>query len=142
MHLLLLADPSESRIRSYLADSDCLVARRGNTVVGACVIQRKEQSAYELMAIATAPEHQRSGVGARLLKQAIARCEEQGASRLEVGTGSFGYQLRFYQKHGFRVCGIERDFFLRNYDAPIVEDGVLLLDMLRLELSFTDKPAS
>ena len=141
MHLLLLADPSESRVRSFLAEADCFVARLGDTVVGACAIQRKVQNAYELMAIATAPEHQGSGVGARLLKHVIALCEEHGACRLEVGTGSFGYPLRFYQKHGFRVTGIDRDFFLRNYDAPIVEDGVLLKDMLRLELSFTGDPA-
>ncbi|EXJ14911.1 acetyltransferase, GNAT family [Imhoffiella purpurea] len=54
--------------------------------------------------------------------------------RLEVGTGTFGYQLAFYQREGFRVDAIEKDFFLSNYDGPIYEDGIQLKDMLRLAL--------
>jgi len=56
---------------------------------------------------------------------------------MEVGTGTFGYQLAFYQRHGFRVTAIDRDFFVQNYPEPIFEDGIQLHDMLRLTLRFT-----
>ena len=45
---------------------------------------------------------------------------------------SFGYQLAWYQREGFRVFAIERDFFLENYPEPIYEQGIQLKDMLRL----------
>lgn len=135
LDILLLADPSEPRIRSYLPACECFVARVDNAIVGACAALRKTALTYELMCIATSPAYQRSGIGAQLLARVIALCRQQGATALEVGTGSFGYPLRFYQKHGFRVSQIERNFFVDHYDEPIVEDGVVLKDMLKLVLS-------
>ena len=51
-----------------------------------------------------------------------------------VGTGSFGDQLLFYQRAGFRVSGLQRDFFLRNYTTQLWERGAQHKDMLRLTL--------
>ncbi len=88
------------------------------------------------MSIAVHPDHQKSGIGATLLKWIIDFYGRAGASRLEVGTGTFGYQLAFYQRQGFRVTGIDRDFFVENYDEPIFEDGIRLVDMLRLTIRY------
>jgi hypothetical protein len=52
MELLLLADPSEDKIRSYLSGSKCFVASSGAIVVGACVAQPRSTDTYELMSIA------------------------------------------------------------------------------------------
>lgn len=41
--------------------------------------------------------------------------------------------LSFYAQCGFRPAGRIPDFFTRNYDHPIVEEGVLLRDMILLE---------
>lgn len=41
-------------------------------------------------------------------------------------------------EHGFRVIGIDRDFFVKNHDAPISEDGIQLKGMLRLSLKYTN----
>ncbi len=59
-----------------------------------------------------------------------------GARRLEVGTGTFGYQLAWYQREGFRVFAVERDFFLVNYEEPIYENNIQLKDMLRLAVDY------
>jgi ribosomal protein S18 acetylase RimI-like enzyme len=88
------------------------------------------------MNIAVAPSHQHSGIGTQLLKHVVAALGASGAERLEVGTGTFGYQLAFYQRQGFRVTSIDRDFFLRNYPEPIFEAGIQLKDMLRLTLEY------
>jgi hypothetical protein len=54
---------------------------------------------------------------------------------VEVGTGSTGVeQLYLYQKCGFRMTHIDRDFFVRHYSEPIVENGLVLRDMVRLSL--------
>ncbi len=141
MALLLLADPSEDKVRSYLPRSKCFVASSSGIVVGACVVQALGAGAHELMSIAVQPGHQRSGHGTAILKWVIDFFRGPGASQMEVGTGSFGYQLAFYQRQGFRVTGIDRDFFVNNYREPIFEDGIQLFDMLRLTLKYADNVA-
>jgi ribosomal protein S18 acetylase RimI-like enzyme len=137
MELLLLADPSEEKVSAYLPSSRCFVAFKNREAVGVCVVQRMRENTYELMNIAVAPKHQQSGIGTQLLKWVINVFGIAGASQLEVGTGTFGYQLIFYQRQGFRVTGIDRDFFVKNYSEPIFEEGIQLMDMLRLTLNYT-----
>lgn len=134
LELLLLADPSEARVRAYLSTSRCFVASIEGAVVGACVVQPRGSGAHEIMNIAVHPDRQRCGHGTALLKSVIEIFRMEGARQLEVGTGSFGYQLAFYQRHGFRVSDIDRDFFIRNYPEPIFESGIRLFDMLRLTI--------
>lgn len=138
MELLLLADPSEERIRSYLSRSRCFLASSGAVVVGACVVQPCGSDTHELMCIAVHPAHQRAGYGTALLKWVIDFFRNSGVPQLEVGTGTFGYQLAFYQRNGFRVTSIDSDFFVKNYPEPIFEDGMQLFDMLRLTLRYSD----
>ena len=137
MELLLLADPSEDKIRSYLSGSKCFIASSGAVVVGACVVQPRGTGTHEVMSIAVHPAYQKSGHGTALLKWVIDFFRSSGARQLEVGTGSFGYQLAFYQRHGFRVTSIDHDFFVKNYPEPIFENGIQLVDMLRLTLRYS-----
>lgn len=139
--LLLLADPSEEKIRSYLPASNCFVASRNGSVVAAAVVQPREAGAHELMSIAVYPDHQQSGIGTALLKWIVDYFGRAGATKLEVGTGTFGYQLAFYQRQGFRVTGIDRDFYLNNYDEPVFERGIRLVDMLRLTITYDEDAA-
>lgn len=136
VELLLLADPSEDKIRSTLPGSKCFVASSGGDVVGACVVQPRGIDTYELMSIAVHPDQQMLGCGTALLKWVIDFYRNAGARHLEVGTGTFGYQLAFYQRQGFRVTSIDHDFFVKNYPDPIFEDGIQLFDMLRLTLRY------
>ena len=89
------------------------------------------------MNIAVRPTRQKAGHGTALLEWIIEHYRRLGAGRLEVGTGSFGYQLAFYQRQGFRVTRIEQDFFVEHYPEPIIEDGIRHMDMLRLTLSYS-----
>jgi len=134
MDPLLLADPSEEAIREYLSQSRCFIAYSKDALVGSCIVKPIERGALELMNIAVSPSTQRNGIGAQLLKYVIEIARESGAQRLEVGTGTFGYQLTFYQRQGFRVERIDKDFFLKNYPEPIIENGIQHKDMLRLAL--------
>ena len=134
MDLLLEADPNESKVREYLAKSHCYVGEVSHEIVGVYVIMPLNQGVFELMNIAVAPGHQARGIGSALLRHAISAAKHFGANRLEVGTGTFGYQLGFYQKAGFRVYKIERDFFLKNYTEPVIENGIQHKDMLRLAI--------
>ena len=137
--LLLLADPNEAKVCSYLERSRCFVALHAGVIAGACVVQAREAGVHEIMNIAVDPAVQQSGIGTALLRRVIDVYRKAGARQLEVGTGSFGYQLAFYQRQGFRVSAIDGDFFVDNYPEPVIEDGIQLFDMLRLTLDFDER---
>lgn len=40
-----------------------------------------------------------------------ANLAEKNVRRVELGTGSVGYQLTYYQRHGFRVAAVVKDHF-------------------------------
>jgi GNAT superfamily N-acetyltransferase len=134
MALLLEADPSPVTIARYLQEGHCVVARLDDAIVGVYVIKALTASTWELMNIAVAPEHQGQGIGALLLHHAIDQARQLGAKRLELGTGSFGHQLTFYQRAGFRVVAVEPDYFLTHYPEPLFENGLQHRDRLRLAL--------
>ena len=136
MDLLLEADPSRQKIEGYLPDSHCFAAKVNGRVAGVCVVCVIAPDTYELMNIAVAPEQQGKGIGSQLLRHCIATVRDFGARRLEVGTGTFGYQLTFYQKAGFRPYAVDRDFFVTHYDEPIYEHGLQHKDMLRLAMEY------
>lgn len=136
MNLLLEADPSESSIKKYLDQSYCFVAEDSGRFVGIYVLFPLKSSAWELMNIAVSPDMQGKGIGTKLLQHALDSAKKLGAKRLELGTGTFGFQLRFYQKAGFRVYAVERDYFLDHYDEPLFEAGIQHKDRLRLAINF------
>lgn len=54
-------------------------------------------------------------------------------SVLQVGTGDSPLTIPFYEKCGFIRTHIIKNFFTDNYDHPIYEDGVRLIDMIYLQ---------
>lgn len=132
LSLLLLADPSEARIRRYLEGALCLLAEEAGEVAGACVLNRLNDATLELFNIAVDPADQGQGIGAALLRRALEEARTRGFKRMELGTGSFGYQLAFYQRAGFRVESVVKDHFLDHYDQPLFEAGLQHRDQLRL----------
>jgi len=87
----------------------------------------------DLVNLAVADVWQGQGIGTRLVQDAMARARAGGARTLEVGTGNSSLaQLGLYQRCGFRIVGVDRDFFPRHYLRPIEEDGIRCVDMIRL----------
>tara|TARA_Y100001956_G_scaffold80323_1_gene95295 strand:+ start:5948 stop:6418 length:471 start_codon:yes stop_codon:yes gene_type:complete len=130
--LLLEADPSETSISSYLSGSWCFAALEGDKVVGACIVKPLDNTLAEVFNVAVYPEHQGRGIGSKLLKFVLSDLPTKGIHRVELGTGTFGHQLTYYQRLGFRVDSILKDHFLLNYPEPIFENGIQHKDMLRL----------
>lgn len=134
--LLLEADPSEDRIRSYLFDSWCFVASANGQILGACVVKPHNSISAEIYNVAVLPDHQAKGIGTKLLKFVLSQLSSKGIERVELGTGTFGYQLTYYQRLGFRVDSVVKDYFLLNYPELIFENGIQHQDMLRLYIQF------
>ncbi len=135
VELLLEADPSEANIQSYLSGGWCFAAREQGRVVGACIVKATSGGCVEIFNISVMPEQQSRGIGSSLLNYVLDELALRSISRVELGTGTFGYQLTFYQRLGFRVAGVIENHFLGHYPEPIFENGLQHKDMLRLYLN-------
>lgn len=137
--MLLLADPSEAAVQQYLEDGKLYVAEWDDTVVGVYILLQADCPLWELKNIAVAEEWQGKGVGKTLITAAISSAKELGAEKLEVGTGNSSIgQLAFYQKAGFRMQRIAKNYFTLNYDEPIFENGIQCRDMVILAMDLGD----
>lgn len=135
MDLLLSADPSKKLIEHYLENGQCFVAKIKTDIVGVYVLLQTKSHTVELKNIAVAVDQQGKGIGKQLIFNAIDNAINQEYQEIEVGTGNSSIgQLALYQKCGFRIIGIEKDFFVKNYSEKIIENGIQCRDMIRLNL--------
>lgn len=133
--LLYLADPSKESINDYISRGDLYVAYIENEVVGAYVILKTRSLTAEIMNISVKEAYQQKGIGKVLIEHAISTSKNLNIKTLEVGTGNSSiYQLAFYQKCGFRIVGVDKDFFKKHYNENIVENGIECVDMIRMSM--------
>ena len=131
LELLLLADEQESMIDRYLERGDMFVLY-DNGLKALCVVTREGEGIYEIKNIATVPEYQGKGYARALIEFIVNNYREQ-YSILQVGTGDSPLTIPFYEKCGFVRSHIISNFFTDNYDHPIYESGVQLVDMVYLQ---------
>ena len=131
MSLLLLADPSEQTIGSYVHRGHSFVTESNGEMVGVYVLIDTRPQTVELVNVAVAEKAQGNGIGKRLVLHAIETANSMGYKTIEFGTGNSSVgQLALYQKCGFRIVGVDRDFFAIHYDEPIYENGIQCRDWL------------
>lgn len=136
MDLLLSADPSRKIIEAYLTRAECFVMENQNQLIGAYVLLPTRPETIELVNIAVQENFQNKGIGKQLIRHALERAKEQGFQTIEVGTGNSSMsQLAFYQKCGFRITGVDKDFFIEHYEEELMENGIPCRDMIRLSKS-------
>ena len=129
MPLLLEADPSREMIEGYLDAGELYVLVVNGQTAAVAVVTRREDGACEIKNLAVAPGLRGRGYGGRMLRHLFkvlaARCDS-------VYVGTSAGNVAFYERFGFARDGVIRNFFVDNYDAPIVEDGEVLKDMIML----------
>ena len=131
LDLLLLADEQEDMIDRYL-DKGKMYVLDDNGVKCECVITDEGNNILEIKNIATVPEYQ-GKCYARALIEFIIDNYRGKYSILQVGTGDSPLSIPFYEKCGFVRSHIIPDFFTDNYDHPIYESGIQLVDMVYLQ---------
>ncbi|MDQ0231841.1 GNAT family N-acetyltransferase [Metabacillus malikii] len=131
--LLLLADPSLRIVENYLQRGECFVAEVNDNIVGVYVLLPTRPKTVELVNVAVCEEQQGKGYGRKLVIDAIKVAKEEGYKTIEIGTGNSSIgQLALYQKCGFRISGVDQDFFIKHYEEEIYENGIRCRDMIRL----------
>ena len=128
--LLLLADESETMIDKYLERGEMFILD-DNGVKAECVVTKESDGVYELKNIAVVPDCQRKGYGKRLVGFVLSHYAD--CERMLVGTGDCHSALQFYKSCGFIESYRIKNFFTDNYDHPMFENGVQLIDMVYLK---------
>ena len=131
LDLLLLADEQESMIDRYLERGELFVGLENGAAAAVMVVTDEGGGALEIKNLAVAPDRRGRGHGREMIEYA-ARVYAQHFTTLRVGTGESLLTLPFYKKCGFTEHHRVKNFFTDNYDHPIFEAGVQLVDMVYL----------
>lgn len=130
MELLFLADEQEDMIDKYI-NRGTMYILEDNGVKAECVVTDEGNGILEIKNIATNPKFQGMGYGKSLI-DFVANKYKNKFSILQVGTGDSPATIGFYIKCGFSHSHIIKNFFIDNYNHPIYEEGVKLVDMIYL----------
>jgi len=130
LSLLLLADESEAMIDKYLEQGEMFLLS-DNGVKAECVVTKESDGTYEIKNIAVVPDSQRKGFGKALIEFVLSNYAD--CKTLLVGTGECDSALNFYHNCGFSYSHRIKNFFTDNYDHPMYEDEVQLVDMIYLK---------
>ena len=128
--LLLLADEQEDMIDKYI-EIGTMYVLEDDGIKCECIVTDEGNGILEIKNIATEPECQGKGYGRKLIEFILSKYKNQ-YSILQVGTGDSPLTIPFYEKCGFVRSHSIKNFFIENYDHPIYECGVQLVDMVYL----------
>jgi ribosomal protein S18 acetylase RimI-like enzyme len=138
------ADDSEDQIASYRDLGEVLVAVEEGRIIGhALVVETDEEGIFEIKSLAVREDRRSRGIGARLIAAACDYCRARGGRSVVLATAAASIlALKFYQRLGFRIQRIIRDFYSaeRGY-VPLELDGIVLRDEVILDLDLT-QPAT
>jgi GNAT superfamily N-acetyltransferase len=141
--ILLQAEHSERALRWGLANLvDCVYHMDvdGQPVAAATVQWRNDPA--EIIELAVAPQMHGQGYGRRMIHAIIELARQRGKQQLIVGTANSSIgNLAFYQKCGFRMESVRRDYFWY-YREPVYEDGIRIRDMLMFSYDLNEDQAS
>lgn len=131
LSLLLLADEQEDMIDRYI-ENGAMYVLDDDGIKCECIVTDEGNGVLEIKNIATVLEEQGKGYGKAMIDFIVRKYAGQ-YSVLQVGTGDSPLTVPFYEKCGFVRSHILPNFFTDNYDHPIYECGVQLVDMIYLQ---------
>ena len=128
LRLLLLADEQENMIEKYL-DKGIMYVLDDDGVKAEIVVRDEGNGVLEIKNLAVEPEFRRQGYAKKLVEFICGRYKQKYDTLL-VGTGDSPLTVPFYESCGFKRSHAVKNFFTDNYERPIYECGVRLVDMV------------
>lgn len=136
-NLLLEADPNRKQISTYLSKSLLFGYQSDGQIIGVVVVEPNySKLEAEIKNIAVDSSSEGQGIGRQLLNYVIDWSRTNHYQTLFISTGNSSIrQLKIYQKVGFKIFDLDKDFFIRNYPKPIFEDGIQCITLIKLKMS-------
>jgi N-acetylglutamate synthase-like GNAT family acetyltransferase len=136
--LLLQAEESERALRWGLANLVDAVYRadEDGVLIGAATMQWRGDPC-EIMELAVVPDRRGRGIGRSIVAWLVDEARRHERTAVLVGTANSSIDnIAFYQKCGFRMDQVRKDYFWY-YREPVYEHGIQIRDMLvfRYDLS-------
>lgn len=142
LDFLIMADESAEVVQGYIQDGEMYAIRYEGKDVGVVLFTFHSDKEVELKNIALSEAVRGKGLGKLVVYKALDLYGAMGYSKMWVGTANSSIaNIAFYQKCGFRLTGIKKDFFAQ-YPTPIFEDGIRALDMLMFEQDLRNRAAT
>ena len=143
--ILRQAEESERALRWSLANlSDAVYCmEQDGQPIGAATMQWRGDPC-EIMELAVAPERHGQGIGRQIVAWLIDEARKRSKRAVLVGTANSSIgNLVFYQKVGFRMDHVRKDYFWY-YREPVYENAIQIRDMLvfRYDLTPADQATS
>lgn len=137
--LLSAAEEGDERIRAALGRESMrgyLALNEAGQVVGAAAMHWQNAES-EIVYIAVVDGQRGKGHGKAMIMGIIDEARRRETRSVIVGTANSSLDnIAFYQKCGFRMDSVRRDFF--DYlPAPVFEHGIEVRDMIVLRLEIT-----
>ena len=139
MNYLLLADDSTEVINEYIHDGDMYAVIFKERVVGVVLFTSLSQGIVELKNIALEETYRGSGIGRAVIHEGLHIYRQKQFLKMMVGTANSSItNIAFYQKVGFRIDSIKKDFF-NHYPNDIYENGIKAQDMIMFSINLTSR---
>ena len=127
---LLVADEDEEVVQHYMNEGALYAIHCGDRLAGVALLIEQSKTTIELKNMAVVPECQGKGIGKIAIQMISERSQAEGYTQVIVGTANSSIDnIVFYQKAGFRMEKIQKDFF-SSYSVPIYENGIRAIDMI------------
>lgn len=126
--LLLMGDESEKMIDKYINRGRMFVLF-DKEPAGVCVVTDEGGKILEIKNIAVKESFRHKGCGRKIIEFITDKFKNDYCI-LQAGTGDSPLTVPFYEKCGFVRSHSIKNFFTDNYDHPIIENGVKLVDMI------------
>jgi GNAT superfamily N-acetyltransferase len=131
LDLLLLADEQESMIDRYLDRGEMFALYDGD-LKSVCVVTEEDRDTCEIKSLATYEKYWGQGYGSSLVRY-LQEYYRGSYATMVVGTGDSPSIIGFYEGCGFTYSHRVKAFFTDNYDHPIYDGGIQLVDMVYLK---------
>lgn len=131
--LLLIADESDHAVNSYIDEGEMFSILYNDQLAGVILFTPVNEGILEIKNFAILPEFRGKGLGKAAINVVLSLYKKRKVKKILVGTANSSIDnIAFYQKAGFRMYEIKRDFF-SEYTEPIYENGIRALDMVMFE---------
>lgn len=145
LDLLLKADPNEKLVKEYVEEGEVYLSFLddeyfNDELVGVAVTLKVNKNDLEIKNISIKDEFQNKKYAKKMIEFLTKLAKEEGYDNLIIATGNSSInQLALYQKCGFSIDYIKKDFFTLNYDEEIIENNIICKDMIVLKKKLNDK---
>lgn len=127
-HLLLDADPSKELVDKYLSCGILFGAFYNTEPAGVCLLIFHNNTTAEIINLSVSEKYRNKSIGKSLISMAENQAKLWGFKYMQLGTAE--PLVKYYEKQGYKYYKTIKNFFVENYEFPVIDNGIILKDMI------------